>query len=544
MPKTIVIVGAVAGGATAAARIRRLDEFSDIILIEKSNYISLANCGLPYFIGGEIKNESELTLQTPESFEKRYRIEVLINHLATSLDLKKKTLLIKRLDTGQNFFQSYDYLLLAPGAEPIIPDLPGLDRSSLFKLRTLTDAAAIKLKASSPEVKSAAVVGGGAIGLELAENFVSLGLITSLYQRDEQVLPWLDFEMAQAAALRLTQKGVKVFFNSFSPTIAADLVVAAVGVKPETKLAKEAGLLLNSRGFIEVDDRMRSSDPFVYAVGDAVESFDSVSGLKGSLSLAGPAAKQARVAADNICGLNSVYRGFQGASILRLFDLTIGAVGISEQRAQNLGLNFETSHTHSLNCPAYMPGAEMMTIKIIFEKISARLLGAQIIGGKGADKRLDVLAGAIRANLSALDLTAIDLGYSPSYGSAKDPINVAGYVIENLISGKCHQINWRDLACLPKDGSVNLIDVRSPKEYQAFHIDSFINLPLDDLRQNLDKIDKDKPVFLVCYLGLRSYLASRILLQHGYKTAHLAGGLKLYQIATAKIDRSAKSHLI
>lgn len=542
----VIIVGGVAGGATAAARIRRLDEDAQIIIFERSSYISYANCGLPYYVGGVIEDADELTLQTPESFWSRFRIDVRVRHEVVRIDTEKKTVTVRGLDTGKIYEESYDKLLLAPGAKPVKPPLEGVDLDKVFTLRTVEDTLRIRAFVEQTHPVTAVVAGGGFIGLEMTENLAEMGVKVTLVQREDQLLAPLDSDMASFVHAQMRSRGVELRlgtavtgFESIAesivthlenaPSIPADMVLLAVGVTPETTLAKEAGLELGIRGSIVVNDRMETSASGVYAVGDAVQVRHYITGKSSLVSLAGPANKQGRIAADNICGGDCRYSGAQGSSIIKLFDMTIASTGANEKLAREAGLNFDTIVLSPNSHAAYYPDAKAMTMKVLFEKNSLRILGAQIVGYDGVDKRIDVLATAIRAGMTAVSLTELDLAYAPPYSSAKDPVNMAGYMIENLASGKVKQFHVRDVALLPDDGSVTRLDARTPGEYQRGHIEGFVNIPLDDLRERLQEIPPEKPVYVICQSGLRSYLACRILSQNGFDCYNFSGGYRFYE---------------
>lgn len=553
----VVIIGGVAGGATAAARIRRLDEQAEIVVLERSGFVSYANCGLPYYIGGVIQDREELTLQTPESFWDRFRIDVRVGHEVTAIDPAAKTVTGKNLATGETFAESYDKLLLSPGAKPLKPPLPGLDSPRLFTLRTVEDTLAIRAFVEEHKPRRAVMAGGGFISLEVAENLAKLGVEVTVVQRLPHLMPPLDYDMASFLHNHMRAKGVRVLLDTavsgFSQQgqtittlveggnpIPADLAILAIGVAPESTLAKEAGLALGQRGGIAVNDRMETSHPDIYAVGDAVEITHLVTGEKTRIALAGPANKQGRVAADNICGGDSRYPGAQGSSVLKLFDLTVAATGLNEETAQAAGLDYETVILSPLSHAGYYPGGTVMTMKVLYEKGSLRLLGAQIVGGDGVDKRLDVLATAMQAGLTVTALKELDLAYAPPFSSAKDPVNMAGFMAENLEAGLVKQFTWQQVDSLPRDGSVNLVDVCTPEEYADGHAPGFVNIPVDQLRQRLGEIDPSKPVYLICQSALRSYLACRVLEQRGYTASHLAGGYRLY--GSVALDRLASQH--
>jgi len=540
----ILIIGGVAGGATAAARLRRLDEFSEIIMFERGNYISYANCGLPYYIGGDITDKSALTLQTPESFNSRFNVDVRVNNEVISIDTKNKSVEVKDHKSGKVYHESYDKLILSPGAEPAKPNIEGLDNNKVFTLRNIPDTYKIKDYIENNKPKSAVVVGGGYIGIEMAENLHKSGLEVTVVEFAEHVIAPLDYDMACDVHNHIRQNGVKLILKDGVKAIAdsstglkialgngelfTDMVLMSVGVRPESSIAKNAGLKVNNHGAIIVDEHMLTSDKDIYAVGDAIEITDFITGQKGFIPLAGPANKQGRIAADNICGIDSAYGGTQGTGILKCFDLTIATTGITETKAKELGLNYEKSFTYSASHASYYPGAVNMSVKIIFDKETGKLFGAQIVGYEGADKRLDVLATAIRANMTVYDLTKLELAYAPPFSSAKDPVNMAGFVAENILTGKTKVFHWHQVNDLPRDGSVTLLDIRTKMEYDNGNIDGFINIPVDELRQNLNKLDKSKPVYVTCQVGLRGHIACRILSQNGFECYNLSGGYRLY----------------
>jgi len=541
----VVIVGGVAGGATAAARIRRLDEQAEIVVFERSGYISYANCGLPYYIGGVIDDPEALTLQTPESFFARFRVSMRVRHEVTAIHWERKTVSVQNLETGDTFEESYDKLLLSPGAKPTQPRIPGTDIKKVFTLRTVEDTFRIKEFIQNSHPKSAILAGGGFIGLELAENLRDLGIDVTIVQRPGHLMNPFDGDMASfihgevrrhgihlvlgraVEGFQERDNGVKVLLKDGEP-LYADMVVLAIGVTPDTRLAREAGLALGIKGSILVNDRMETSIPDIYAVGDAVQVTHVVTGQETLISLAGPANKQGRIAADNICGGNSRYSGSQGSSVLKIFDLTAAATGISETVAKKAGLDADAVFLSPMNHAGYYPGGKMMAMKIVFEKESYRLLGAQIVGYEGVDKRIDVLAVSIHTGLKATDLAELDLAYAPPYSSAKDPVNMAGFLVDNIARGLVKQFRLEDLALLPQDGSVTLLDVRTAAEYSEGHADGFRNIPVDELRQRLTELDRGKPVYIMCQSGLRSYIASRILTENGFDCYHFAGGFRFY----------------
>lgn len=546
----VIIVGGVAGGASAAARIRRLDEQAEIIVFERSGYVSYANCGLPYYIGGVITDPAELTLQTPESFFSRFRIDVRVRHEVTDIDTAAKTVTVKKLDSGEVFTENYDKLLLSPGAKPTLPPLAGVEGERIFTLRTVEDTFRIREFVEKNGPKSAVLAGGGFIGLEMAENLRELGLDVTIVQRPRQVMAPLDADMAvqlhkalerHGVALRLGssvegfvhENGEVVTLLKDEEPLRSDMVILAIGVTPDSSLAKKAGLQLGQKGSIVVNDRMETSAPDVYAVGDAVEVRHFVTGKPSLISLAGPANKQGRIAADNICGGNSRFGGSQGSSVLKLFELTAAVTGINEKTAQAAGIDYEKVVLFPASHATYYPGAKTMTMKVLFERETLRLLGAQIVGYEGVDKRIDVLATAIRLGAKATDLTELDLAYAPPYSSAKDPVNMAGFMIENIATGKVKQFHWHDVPALPRDGSVQLLDTRTVWEYSRGCAEGFVNIPVDELRERLGELDKSKPVYIMCQSGLRSYISSRILTNLGFDCYNFSGGYGFYAMVTS-----------
>lgn len=553
----VVIVGGVAGGATAAARIRRLDESAQIHVFERSGYVSYANCGLPYYIGGIITDPEELTLQTPESFWNRFRIHMHVHHEVTAIHPEQKTVTVLNRETGQTFEEAYDKLLLAPGAKPIVPDFQDTMPDGVFTLRTVEDTFRIRQFTEKNKPRSAVLAGGGFISLELAENLREMGLEVTIVQKLNHLLNPMDYDMAtflhgkmrsrgirlvlgkSVAGLSAAREGIQVQVENHPP-LTADMVILAIGVRPDNSLAKDAGLALGAAGSILVNDRMETALPDIYAVGDAVQIRHQVSGKDVRIALAGPANKQGRIAADNICGGDSHYAGAQGSSIIKLFDMTAAVTGLNEKAAADAGIDYDKVYLSPSSHASYYPGAKTMTMKILFERNTLRLLGAQIIGFDGVDKRIDVLAAAIYAGLSARDLTELDLAYAPPYASAKDPVNLAGYLIENLADGRVKQISWEQINSLPQDGSTLLLDVRTPEEYKKGHLEGFQNIPLDELRDRLSTLNPEKPAILLCQSGLRSYLGCRILAQHGFSCSHVAGGYLLCQSVFSDREPAAR----
>ena len=541
----VVVVGGVAGGASAAARLRRLNESAEIIMFERGEYISFANCGLPYYIGGEITDRAALTLQTPQSFHSRFHVDVRINSEVTAIDPKAKQVTVRSKDRGE-YTESYDKLILSPGAAPIRPPMEGADNERVFTLRNIPDTYKIRGYVEEQHPKSAVVVGGGYIGVEMAENLKNAGVDVTVVELADHVIAPLDYDMACDVHRYLKEKGVGLILQNGVQSIReeggalrltlsdgeidTDLVIMAVGVRPDTALAKEAGLELNRRGAIVVDEHMLTSDPDIYAVGDAVEVTDFVTGEKAYIPLAGPANKQGRIAADNICGIPTTYKNTQGSAVLKIFDMTVATTGVNERAAKAAGLDYDKVYTFSNSHASYYPGSTGMSIKTLYEKGTGKILGAQIVGFDGVDKRCDVLATAIRAGMTAKDLTELELCYAPPFGSAKDPVNFVGYVIENTLAGRVKNFFWDDVAKLPRDGSVTLLDVRTDLEREnGQYIDGFIHIPVDELRERVGELDKSKPVYIHCRTGLRSYVACCMLAGLGFDCYNLSGGWRLYE---------------
>ncbi|PWL70996.1 MAG: CoA-disulfide reductase [Clostridiales bacterium] len=543
----VLIVGGVAGGATAAARLRRLNEKAEIIILERSGYVSYANCGLPYYIGGIIQEQGTLTLQTPESFWTRFRIDVRVRNEVVAIDPARKTVSICKLETGEIYEESYDKLILSPGAKAVKPPLPGIDLEQIFTVRTVEDTLRARAFVEVQKPKRAVVVGGGFIGLEMAENLTHMGVSVTIVEKLNQVMSPIDYDMACSVHGYLKSKGITLRLGQSvsgfaeegngllvtledETVLQADLVVLAIGVTPDTQLAKDAGLALGIRGSIVVNERMETSVPDIYAVGDATEAVRYVTGEKALIPLAGPANKQGRIAADNICGKDSRYKGSLGTSVLKLFDMTIAAAGINEAMAKNAGISYDKVVTFSAAHAAYYPGATNMTIKTLFDPKDGRILGAQIVGFEGVDKRMNVLASAIRAKMDAWDLQELELSYAPPYSSAKDPVNMAGFVIGNLLDGTVKQYHWQDVPALQKRSDVVLLDTRTTEEYSRGHIEGTRNIPLDELRERLGELDKSKTIYVNCQSGLRSYIACRILMQNGFDCYNFSGGYRFYEI--------------
>ncbi len=540
----VLIIGGVAGGATAAARLRRLDEHAEIVIVERSGYVSYANCGLPYFIGGEITDRGKLTLQTPQSFKNRFNVDVRVRNEALSIDRGAKKVRIRNLETGEEYDESYDKLILSPGARPMVPDVPGVDGERMFCLRTVEDTFAIDEFIAANDVKSAIIVGAGFIGLEMAENLLQRGLAVKIVQRSMRFQPTLDADMAAILRNHMAASGIEIHMNSpiveYRHTDAgveavtaegavheAGIVLLAAGVQPDSRLAREAGLELGGKGAIVVDHHMLTSDPDIYAVGDAIQVRNLVTGVDANIPLAGPANKQGRIAADNICGLDSVYKGSQGSAIMKAFDMTAASTGPTSKQLEAAGIDFDSVVIFPPSHATYYPGAQNMTVKVMFDKADGRILAAQIVGFDGVDKRIDVLATAIRAGMTAFDLVELELAYAPPYSSAKDPVNMAGFVIENILTGKVKQVHWDDALAEDLDGV--LLDVRTVKEFERGHIDGALHIPVDDLRERMGELDKSQKYTVYCQSALRSYIACRILSQNGFDCANVSGGYGFYK---------------
>lgn len=539
----VVIVGGVAGGASAVARLRRLNETAEIILLERGPYVSYANCGLPYYIGGEIRQKSALTVQTPESLHSRLNLDVRTLQEAVEIDRANKTVTIQNHADGTSYKESYDKLILSPGAEPIRPSIPGVNDPRVFTLRNIPDTYAIEAFLREEQPKKALVVGGGFIGLEMAENLSKAGLAVTVTELANHIIGPLDPEMARDAEYYLKSQGVELLLNcgieAIEPgevglriqlsdrTVETDMVMLCIGVRPDTALAAAAGLTRNARGALVVDSFMRTNDPNIYAVGDAVEVTQPVSGTPRHIPLAGPANKQGRIAAGHICGIEHPYRGTLGASLLKLFDLTVGSVGLNEQTASENGIDYDKVYLLTASHASYYPNSRPISLKVLFEQQTGRILGGQLVGFDGVDKRLDVLSMAIRHRMTADDLAEFEHGYAPPFSSAKDPLNMVGFMIQNLLEDNIKQYHWNDVSRLISEGHT-LVDVRTPAEYAAGHIEGAVNYPVDDLRKHLNELDRSKPLYIYCQSGQRSYLTARILAENGFNVQHLAGGYRLY----------------
>ncbi len=544
----LVIVGGVAGGATAGARARRVSEDAEIVIFERGEYISFANCGLPYYIGNVIQKRDDLLLATPQEFKERYNIDVRIFSEVVDIDAREKTVRIKNVHTGEMITERYDKLILSPGAEPIKPPLDGVDLKNIFHLRNIPDSDRIKTLVDEKNPRHAVVVGGGFIGLEMAENLVVRGVKTTIIEMLDQVMPPLDWEMAAIVHGHLKEKnvelelenGVKAFSKAGDRIVVntqkgrqieTDMVLLSVGIRPENKLAKQAGLKIGTTGGIRVDSTMKTSDPHIYAVGDAVEVKDLVTDFSTLTALAGPANKQARIAADNALGRKSIFAGTIGTSVVKVFDMVVASTGANEKFLKKHDIPYLVSYTHSGSHAGYYPGATSTSIKLIFSPAKGKVLGAQIVGKKGVDKRIDIFATAIRAKMTVFDLEELELAYAPPYSSAKDPVNIAGFVAANILKGDMEIFHWNEFSDLMSQGAV-LLDLRTKYELKyAGKIDGALHIPIDELRDRLSELDRDKQYLPFCAVGYRGYLGHRILVQNGFKSKNLSGGFVTYKAA-------------
>jgi NADPH-dependent 2,4-dienoyl-CoA reductase/sulfur reductase-like enzyme/rhodanese-related sulfurtransferase len=542
----LLIVGGVAGGASAAARARRLSEEAKIVLFERGPDVSFANCGLPYYVGGGIAERKKLLVTTAELLRTRFKLDVRTRSSVEAIDRAARKVRVRDLATGREYEESYDKLILAPGAAPIRPPLPGLDLPGIFTLRNLQDVDRIKERVDQG-VTHAVVIGAGFIGLELVENFVKRGVATTVVELQDQVLPPFDKEMTTAIVETLRANGVTVLLGQSAEgfeegadgpvvrlksgdRLTSQLVILGVGVRPENKLAVEAGLDVGPRGGIRVDEHLQTNDPDIYAVGDAIEVTDFVLGDPTQVPLAGPANRQGRIAADNIFGRAVRYRGTQGTAIVGVFDRTAAMTGSSEKGLRRVNRPFRKVYVHPSHHAGYYPGAEQMTLKILFHPETGRLLGAQGVGGAGVDKRIDVLAVAIQAGMTVFDLEEMELSYSPQYGSAKDPVNMAGFVAGGLLRGDHPQLDIDSVLSAPVNAQPFLLDVRTPREFELGHIPGAVNIPVDDLRPRLGELPRDREIGVYCQVGQRGYVATRILLQAGLSAANIGGGYKTYKL--------------
>jgi NADPH-dependent 2,4-dienoyl-CoA reductase/sulfur reductase-like enzyme/rhodanese-related sulfurtransferase len=542
----LLIVGGVAGGASAAARARRLSEDAHIVLFERGPDVSFANCGLPYYLGGEITERDRLLVVTPERLRTRYKLDVRVRTSVEAIDRAAKKVRVRDLASGREYEESYDKLILAPGAAPIRPPLPGIDLPGVFTLRNLQDMDRIKAKLDQG-VRQAVVVGAGFIGLELVENLVRRGVTTTVVELQDQVLPPFDKEMTTPLAERLAAKGVSLLLGQSAEAfeqapdglvvrlksgqrLPAQLIVLGVGVRPENKLAVDAGLEVGPRGGIRVNEHLQTSDPDIYAVGDAIEVKDFVTGEPTQVPLAGPANRQGRIAADHIFGRDARYRGTQGTAIVRVFERTAALTGASEKVLRRAKRPYRKVYVHPTHHAGYYPGAEVMTLKLLFDPETGKVLGAQAVGGAGVDKRIDVLAVAIQAGMTVFDLEEMELAYSPQYGSAKDPINMAGFVAGGLLRGEHPQVDVETVLAAASGGRSFLVDVRTSQEFAAGHVPDAVNIPVDELRSRPGQLPHDREIAVYCQVGQRGYLATRILRQAGFDAVNVSGGYKTYRL--------------
>lgn len=539
----VIIIGGVAGGASAAARLRRLNEKCDITIFERTNYVSYATCGLPYYIGDIITDEKQLTVQTPTSLFNRFNINVKTSHEVIDINATKKIVIVKDLINGKVFNESYDKLILSPGAKPIIPSFYKKSER-VFTLRTIEDTKKVKSYINSNNVSNAVVIGGGYVGIEMAENLTNLGISVDLVEANNQVLSMFDKDIVSFVHSTLRNNGVKLHLNSKveslneindqilvkleNESFITDIVIVAVGVTPDTILAEKIGLKQGIKGSIIVNEHMQTSIEDIYAVGDAVTVKNYVSEEDALVPLAGPANKQGRIAADNICGIASSYQGSLGTSILKVFDLNAASTGLNEKTLINKKMDYEKVILSPLSHAGYYPNAKILTLKVLYEKESLRLLGAQVIGYDGVDKRIDVIATAIKSNLKAVDLKDLELAYAPPFSQAKDPVNLAGFIIDNIENNLVKQFYYEDIEKLRQDPNAILLDTRTNLEYSRGHAEGFIHIPLDDLRKRINELDVKKRIYVMCQSGLRSYLATRILVQNGFNSYNFVGGYRLY----------------
>lgn len=550
MGKRIVVIGGVAGGASAAARLRRLDETAQITVLEQGPHISFANCALPYYIGDIISDEEDLLLQSPLGMQRRYGIDVKVLHRAEAIDRENKTVRVRNLQNGEVLTLPYDYLVLSPGAEPVRPPLPGMDLPHVYTLRSLQDATRIRAIVDSLRPEAALVVGGGFIGVEMADNLLERGIRVHLAELTEQLLPPLDPEMAAimagsarklGAALHLgkglssleeSEKGLKATLSD-GTVLAVQLVMMAIGVRPDVSLARQAGLAVGTRGGIAVNESLQTSDPSIYAVGDAIEVADFISGQNALIPLAGPANRQGRMAADNIAGRGAKFARVQGASIVKAFGLTAASVGANEKRLKAQGVAYEKVYVHPASHASYYPGASTLSIKLLFSVPDGKILGAQAVGRDGVDKRIDVIATAQRLGATVEDLSQLELCYAPPFSSAKDPVNVAGFAALAVLGGDVRLTHWDQVAKEVEHGAL-LVDVRTPREVAAGRIGDGLHIPVDQLRARLDELPRERPLILYCTSGLRSYVAARALSQLGYTVSNISGGYLTWRWATQR----------
>ncbi|MDO6655702.1 CoA-disulfide reductase [Anaerobacillus sp. 1_MG-2023] len=550
MSKKIVIVGGVAGGSTAAARLRRLDETAEIVMFDKGEYISYANCGLPYYIGGTIEDRKKLLVQTPEGMTARYNFDIRTLSEVTRIDRAKKSIFVHDLKSGQTYEETYDQLILSPGARPIVPPIPGLNEAkALFTLRNIPNTDRIKSYVDEEKPSQAVVIGGGFIGVEMAENLSDLGMNVTLIEMANQIMPPLDYEMAAIVHKHLRDKGINLILNDGvkafegngtkvltqnGKEIDTDLIILSIGVRPENELAVHAGLSVGTRGGIQVDEYLQTSDPSIYAIGDAIEVKCYINKQPNMIPLAWPANRQGRLVADNIYGKNTPYKGTLGTSIAKVFDYTVATTGNNEKTLKSLGIAYEVVHVHPGSHAGYYPNASPIALKLIFDKETGKIFGAQAVGKDGVDKRIDVIATAIKGGLTVLDLPDLELAYAPPYSSAKDPVNMAGYVASNIFEGMIETVQWHEIDAIVANGCT-LIDVRNPSEFKNGFIKGAINLPVDELRSKIHELPQVEKIYVHCQVGLRGYIATRILMENGFEVVNLDGGYRTYELVRGEI---------
>lgn len=554
MSKKILIVGGVAGGASAAARLRRLDESAEIIMFERDEHISFANCGLPYYIGETIKDREDLLIQTPESMKSRFNIDVRVNSEVTHLDTKKKVVKINSQSSGI-YEESYDYIVLSPGAKAMRPNIEGINSNRILTLRNIADTDRIKGFVDKKEVTSAVVIGGGYVGVEMAENLIERGLHVTLVEAAPHILAPFDTDMSLLLEKELSANGIEVVLGdgvkafkdnnasveiilNSEKVISTDLVILAIGVVPDTAFLKDTEIKLGARGHILVNNRMETGVDGIYAVGDAIEVVDFINAQNTAIPLAGPANKQGRIAADNIAGLATTYKGTQGTSIIKIFKLTAANTGNNERTLKRLNIPYKAIFVHPVSHASYYPGAEQITLKLLFND-EGTILGAQAVGLEGVDKRIDVIATVIRLHGTIYDLTELELSYAPPFSSAKDPVNMAGFVAENVINGRMDVISPEQYLDSNSEDTL-LLDVRTVSEFEKGHIEGAINIPVDSLRERMDELDKDKEIIEYCQVGIRGYIAARILNQNGFKVKNMTGGYKSASTLNFKINEIVK----
>ncbi|QGT99098.1 CoA-disulfide reductase [Candidatus Syntrophocurvum alkaliphilum] len=544
MGKKILIVGGVAAGASAAARLRRIDEFAEIIVFEKGEHISFANCGLPYYVGGVIEKRKRLLVQTPNAMMRRFKIDIRVFNEVVSIQPDAKEVEVQNLNTGEKYREKYDYLVLSPGASAITPPITGIDKPNVFTVRDIPDSDTIKSYIQNNNPSNATIIGGGFIGLEMAEMLHFAGLNVSVIEAAPQIMQPLDIEMAAIVNRYLISNGINLYLNSkvasfkgqeYIDTVVleneqeinTDLIVLGMGVKPNSKLAKDANLEIGETGGILVNEYLQTSNPYIYAAGDAIQVKDFVSGYDTHIPLAGPANRQGWIVANNIVNEDIKYKGVQGTSIVKIFDMVVASTGLNEKTLKKLGIDFIACHTHPSSRATYYPGATDMSLKLLFTPDKGKILGAQIVGYDGVDKRIDVLATAIRANMTVSDLQELELSYAPPFSSAKDPVNMLGYVASNIIKNNIKIVYWDEVAEKLAQGAI-LLDVRTTSEVEAGTVEKSYNIPLDSLRDRIKELPSDKEILVYCQQGLRSYIANRILLQNGYNCKNISGGYRSY----------------